>query len=115
MSIRLTCTDPNSHLDVWVESLPAILGRSTDAYVQVIDQFASRAHCELSIQDGTLRIRDLNSGNGTLVNGEQITEATIECSDTLTVGVSSFRVQFSARSLVRVSDSRGAQSLQASE
>jgi pSer/pThr/pTyr-binding forkhead associated (FHA) protein len=115
VSVRLVCIDPNSHLNVWVESLPAVLGRGQSVDIPVIDQFASRSHCELALHDGGLRIRDLGSGNGTFVNGEQTIEACLKCGDTFTVGVSTFRIQFSARSLLRLSSTQEAESLQPSE
>ena len=54
----------------------------------------SRVHCEISEIDGILLVRDLDSHNGTLVNGEHIKEAHLLPGDRLTVGLTSFEVQY---------------------
>jgi pSer/pThr/pTyr-binding forkhead associated (FHA) protein len=85
-----------------VDELPAVIGRGADADVRLIDCWASRVHCELSILDGTLVVRDLESRNGTLVNGEQITEAHLLPDDRLGVGITSMQVKYK-RARIRVS------------
>lgn len=49
-----------------------IIGRAQDADIRLNDPTASRKHACLSIQDGEIRIRDLESHNGTRVNDEQV-------------------------------------------
>ena len=105
MSVRLICTDPNSYLNVDLERLPAVIGRGKEADVQIVDRFASRLHCEVRLCDGALHAQDLDSGNGTLLNGEMIADAELKAGDLLTVGVTTFRVQFSSRALAQMSDS----------
>lgn len=107
VSVRLICTDPNSYLNVDLECLPAVIGRGKEADVQIVDRFASRLHCEVRLCDGALYALDLDSGNGTLLNGEFITDVELKGGDLLTVGVTTFRVQFSSRALAQISD-RGA-------
>ena len=51
------------------------LGRSNKCDVCINDEYMSRRHAELSIKGGLLRIVDLDSSNGTFVNGKEITEA----------------------------------------
>ncbi|MBN1491296.1 MAG: FHA domain-containing protein [Phycisphaerae bacterium] len=50
---------------------PAILGRENDQ-IPLTDRTISRHHAELRPEDGTWILRDLNSANGTLVNGVRV-------------------------------------------
>lgn len=57
------------------------IGRSSDCDLQLDDPGVSRHHAELERSQEELVLRDLGSANGTYVNGEQITERTIEVGD----------------------------------
>jgi pSer/pThr/pTyr-binding forkhead associated (FHA) protein len=74
--------------------------RGTDkehADVRLDDPCVSRVHCEVSDLNGTLVVRDLGSKHGTYVNGQKVTQAPLLPGDRLTVGVSSFEVQYERR------------------
>ena len=77
-----------------VDRLPAVIGRGSDTDIRLHDCWASRTHCEISSLDDTIVVRDLESRNGTLVNGEQITEAPLLPDDRLTVGITSLQVKY---------------------
>jgi diguanylate cyclase (GGDEF)-like protein len=68
------------------------LGRALEADVRVNDARASRMHARITIekdpQTGAplYRINDLGSTNGTLVNGQSVTEAYLQDGDKLTIG-----------------------------
>lgn len=79
-----------SEFSVALDKLPVIVGRSAQADVRLDDQWVSRVHCKISELNGTLIVRDLDSRNGTLVNGEYIQEAHLSPGDRLTVGTTSF-------------------------
>jgi serine phosphatase RsbU (regulator of sigma subunit) len=49
------------------------VGRSPPAEIVLNDSEVSRAHCRLAATDGTLFITDLNSTNGTFVDGVRVT------------------------------------------
>ena len=49
------------------------IGRSLDADVYLDENAVSRIHAKLTMTDGEASIADLNSRNGTIVNGERIT------------------------------------------
>jgi pSer/pThr/pTyr-binding forkhead associated (FHA) protein len=51
---------------------PLILGRSPEADVVLQDPYASDFHIRLAFQGGEVRLHDLGSTNGTLVNGERV-------------------------------------------
>ena len=78
--------------EVILDMLPVTIGRGAEASIQVRDRWASRLNCEIGEVDGTLFVRDLESRNGTLVNGEHVTESVLHFGDHLTIGTSTFVV-----------------------
>ncbi|MFV0461788.1 MAG: FhaA domain-containing protein [Nostocoides sp.] len=74
-----------------------VLGRDEEADIVLDDPGVSRRHCELRVtSDGphsVLAVRDLNSTNGTFVNGERISTAHLANDDRLTVGRTSMTVR----------------------
>jgi pSer/pThr/pTyr-binding forkhead associated (FHA) protein len=48
------------------------IGRSHENHIQMKDRFVSRAHLEISKRDSNFFLKDLNSENGTFVDGEPI-------------------------------------------
>lgn len=64
-----------------------VLGRSRDSDVVVRDATVSRAHALLAVAGGRVRVQDLGSSNGTLVNGERVREETeLAAGDQLRLG-----------------------------
>jgi len=78
--------------EIPLEKLPVLLGRGSDAGIQVLDGFASRRHCEISERDGALFVRDLGSKNGSFVNGRYASESSLRPGDELSVGATTFVV-----------------------
>lgn len=66
------------------------IGRSTGAEFILDAALVSRLHCQLSASGDALQVKDLNSTNGTFVNGKRITSARLQPGDRLGVG----RVEF---------------------
>jgi pSer/pThr/pTyr-binding forkhead associated (FHA) protein len=63
------------------------IGRSTGADFIVDAALVSRVHCRLSaLPTGELEVRDLDSTNGTFVNGARVDTARLSSGDRLTVG-----------------------------
>lgn len=64
------------------------LGRSDQNVIEVLDPKLSRFHCEVERRGQTWTIRDCNSRNGTLVNGEAIsaTPRPLRDHDRITIG-----------------------------
>ena len=63
------------------------LGRATGADFIVDAALVSRVHCRLTVlPDGTLEVRDLESTNGTFVNGARVERARLQPGDRLQVG-----------------------------
>lgn len=63
-------------------------GRGKDAAIQVKDreETVSRLHFKVSVKPGQLGIRDLNSANGTKVNGKAIEASELKKNDIITAG-----------------------------
>ena len=63
------------------------IGRSTGADFIVDAALVSRVHCRLSaLPTGELEVRDLDSTNGTFVNGARVDTARLSPGDRLKVG-----------------------------
>ena len=66
------------------------VGRDASNGIAVVDPSVSRKHCLVSWNEGRFRVRDLDSRNGTLVNGNGIEEQWLEHGDQIATGDSSF-------------------------
>jgi diguanylate cyclase (GGDEF)-like protein len=80
--------------------LPEVtLGRSLDVHVRLNDAKASRLHAsivtEVDPNSGTtlFKVRDLNSTNGTMLNGRPVTEAVLNHGDKILIGSQLFRFE----------------------
>jgi len=63
-----------------------VLGRSSQADVQIYDERISRRHCAIRLEPDGVRVKDLNSGNGTYVNGVEVRETAMTQGDVLLLG-----------------------------
>jgi pSer/pThr/pTyr-binding forkhead associated (FHA) protein len=62
------------------------IGRSPGAEFIVDAALVSRLHCQLSATSDHLRVKDLDSTNGTFVNGKRVQVGELHDGDTLSVG-----------------------------
>jgi pSer/pThr/pTyr-binding forkhead associated (FHA) protein len=63
------------------------IGRAAGADFIVDAALVSRVHCRLTaLPDGGLELRDLDSTNGTFVNGERVETARLASGDRIQVG-----------------------------
>jgi pSer/pThr/pTyr-binding forkhead associated (FHA) protein len=62
------------------------IGRSTGAEFIVDAALVSRLHCQLTATDDSLQVKDLDSTNGTFINGKRIQTAELKEGDKLAVG-----------------------------
>jgi pSer/pThr/pTyr-binding forkhead associated (FHA) protein len=62
------------------------IGRSTGADFIVEAPLVSRVHCRLTAGATELEVLDLDSTNGTFVNGERVERRTLKIGDRLGVG-----------------------------
>jgi len=68
------------------------VGRVEENTFQISDPSVSSRHAEILLQGADLLIRDLNSTNGTFINGEKITEAVLKPGQTLRFGQVELRI-----------------------
>lgn len=76
-----------------LEKKTTVVGRKTDADLRIPLADISRTHCELALDNGSVLVRDLDSSNGTFVNGEQVDEAKLKAGDEVRLGPITFVVQ----------------------
>ena len=69
-----------------VDALPVHFGRAEEAEVCVINSRASRHHARLERKGREFLIIDLDSSNGTFVNGERVRRARLNRGDRIDVG-----------------------------
>src|SRR5258706_7989216 len=68
-------------------SAESIIGRANDAEIMLEDDGISRKHAKIiRLPDGTVRVLDLGSTNGTYFNGEKIDIATLKDGDKIQIG-----------------------------
>ena len=73
---------------------PFLIGRGAECHLRPNNELVSRRHCVLTIHGQEVRIRELGSSNGTIVNGERLTEELTLCDgDLIQVGTLCFEVK----------------------
>lgn len=74
---------------------PVIVGRSPGADIVIAASYVSGRHARFSLMGQNLFVEDLNSTNGTAVNGRRITNpVALRDRDVVSVGDVSIRVRF---------------------
>ncbi len=63
-----------------------VVGRTADADIVITERSLSRTHACLSAEDGVVIVEDLDSKNGTKINGEPVKRAPLRPGDELTLG-----------------------------
>lgn len=63
-----------------------VIGRKVNCDLRIPLTAVSRQHCELTIDDGKVSIKDLGSSNGTYHNSVRVQEANLSAGDELVVG-----------------------------
>lgn len=85
---------PSRGAGVLITSLPVVIGRSRDAELPLADESTSRQHAELLGTAGHLVVHDLDSVNGTQLNGHEIAgDLHVRDGDLLTLGSSTVLVK----------------------
>jgi pSer/pThr/pTyr-binding forkhead associated (FHA) protein len=58
-----------------ISRFPCVLGRSSRCDERIDDMRISRRHCTFTLRDGRVWVKDLDSHNGTRINGERLNGA----------------------------------------
>ena len=69
----------------------AIIGRAEDADINILEGSLSRRHCCLERRKGVVYLEDLQSSNGTFVNGRRIQRRQLHDGDRIRFGTMEFR------------------------
>lgn len=72
-----------------------LIGSSEDCHIFLDDSYVSRRHAILTLVKYGIKITDLNSTNGTLINGTKIKEKLISENETIQIGESKLIICFS--------------------
>jgi hypothetical protein len=90
-SVELSVESGNLRGERLTVTLPCIIGRK-DCDLTLDDRRISRRHAELKMVENKLIIEDLESKNGTKVNGESVSKKRLFPNDLITIGPTSFRI-----------------------
>jgi len=82
---------PDAKKDVPFIGIRMCLGRAPNLEISLSDIAVSRRHAEFIRGNDGVLLRDLGSGNGTLVNGLPVTEQILTHNDLITVGATKLR------------------------
>lgn len=94
MDVNLVLLKKNSSHKLFpLPSSVTTIGRrhSCDLCIPLVS--VSKKHCQLNHDGGVLKIRDLDSRNGTYLNGKRINEAVIQAGDSIKIGPLTFVLQ----------------------
>ncbi len=72
------------------------IGRVDDNTVPIAEPSVSSHHCEILIKGAEVVVRDLNSTNGTFINGEKIAESVLKPGQILRLGQIEMRLETGA-------------------
>ncbi len=71
---------------------PLVLGRCAEADCHIDDSLSSRRHAQISVQSGQIVVEDLESTNGTFVNGKKIRRTNVQKGDRILIGTCSLEI-----------------------
>jgi len=74
-----------------------VIGRASECDIVIRASDVSKRHCQIILESDRVLIEDLNSVNGTLLNGEHIKLAELLDGDQLTIGEHAFHVRMKKR------------------
>lgn len=86
-----------TQVEVPLKHPKTIIGRHTECQIRIPDVSVSRQHCEISVADGRVVIRDLGSSNGTYVNRRRISSTELAPADLVNVGKFVFAVRIDGK------------------
>jgi len=69
------------------------IGRVEDNTFQIAEPSVSSHHCEILLRGSDILVRDLNSTNGTFINGEKVTETVLKPGQVLRLGQIEMRLE----------------------
>jgi adenylate cyclase len=92
MTFRLVSADGQLSFELRTGS-PLVLGRALSSDLPVLDPTVSRRHAELTVEPSAVSLRDLESSNGTFVNGQRVSSARLAAGDRVIFGKMLFELR----------------------
>lgn len=86
--------DADLCLEKSLEEAAVTLGRDPDCDVVIPNMLASRQHCRIEFDGSDILLTDLESQNGTLVNGDLVEQTVLKSGDVITIGISDLEIEF---------------------
>lgn len=83
ISVMLGDQTVSSHT---ISYVPFIVGRDPTCDAQIDNLALSRHHCQITWAEGSFKLEDLKSANGTFLNGERIESASLRDGDEIRLG-----------------------------
>jgi len=71
----------------------SVIGRAETCDLRIPLLSVSRRHCQMSISDDAVKVKDLASSNGTYVNNQRVSETELHAGDRLVIGPVVFTIQ----------------------
>jgi pSer/pThr/pTyr-binding forkhead associated (FHA) protein len=96
MKVRLVVAQGSTRTrEMVLRKAETIVGRGTGCGLRIPSAEVSRQHCRLAYKDGFLTVEDLNSANGTYLNGHRVAaKHLVRPGDTLQIGPLTFLVEY---------------------
>jgi pSer/pThr/pTyr-binding forkhead associated (FHA) protein len=95
MKVELVALDVGApDFEKTIGDVPVRIGRHRHTDIRVRDPWVSRFHCEIEQIGGAVWVRDVGSKHGVFVNGFRVTSAQLKPGDRLTVGMTSYRINY---------------------
>jgi adenylate cyclase len=94
---KLILTSPEGQQTVTLGSRNS-LGRHPDSTIQILDKIVSKEHCRIALEGDTWVLEDLDSLNGTFLNGNRVNgKRPLVHGDELSLGATRARIELDAR------------------
>ena len=83
---------------VEIDKPEIIIGRSSNADIQIDNLAVSKLHAKLIKENGHYLVEDLNSTNGTFLNDRKVPKAALKHSDIVTIGKHTLTIYYKSKS-----------------
>lgn len=88
MTIILNLKNKDEDLEIELGDKPLVIGRGSDCDITVHDSSCSTRHCEITKVSKGIQIKDLDSKNGTIINGQKLQKHLMQINDVIQIGAS---------------------------
>jgi pSer/pThr/pTyr-binding forkhead associated (FHA) protein len=93
LTIKLFTTTANGQMRKFrLGTTPILIGRGDHCTIRVPLTNVSREHCRIDLKETPIHLTDLETANGTAVNGERVSRTQLFDGDTFTIGSVDFLI-----------------------